>query len=179
MDDRFSFGTPAKRPAKLGAAPARRGLAVDPRLLLVVAGLAVAAVLAFVLLRGAGEAGRSAADAATAAVDTVGRAQDAAAQASIGRAVVAARTAFAEQGAFTTDTAALTAFDPSLTFTTGASTGPTSVAVTATADAFGVAVRSDSGSCWWARLDPAGSTTYGSGGTCTGRAALASNAASW
>jgi hypothetical protein len=132
-----------------------------------------------VFLRGAGEAGSQIADTRSDTVAQIDRAQDASAQASIGRAVVVARTLFAEQGTFETDPTELSAFDPSIRFTTGASTGPTSISYTASDSSFGIAVRSESGTCWWARADAAGGTTYGSGDTCTGESALAANAPGW
>ena len=44
---------------------------------------------------------------------------------------------------------------------------------------FGAAVRSESGTCWWAKIAADSVTTYGSGKPCTGIAALAASAASW
>jgi hypothetical protein len=180
VDGGFNFGQPAKRPAKLGGPRARRsGGTFDIRMVWVAAGLAVAAVLAFVFLRGAGEAGEQVADARSDTIAQVDRAQDVAAQASIGRALSVAGTIHAERGTFAIDPADLSAFDPSIHFTSGASTGPTSIAYHTTASAFGVAVRSGSGTCWWARSEGSGTTAYGSGGTCTGQAALAASDPSW
>jgi hypothetical protein len=142
-------------------------------------GLLVAGIAAFVLLRGAGEAGKQVAAARSDTVSAIDRAEDAAAQATIGQAVVAARTAWADAGAFPTDPTALTALEPSATFTNGASTGPTVVSVSIDPSIFAAAVRSASGTCWWVKLDAAGITTYGSGGTCTGEAARAADAPSW
>ncbi len=146
---------------------------------MVVAGLAVAGLAWFAFLRGADHAGKEIAAARSDTVAAVDRANDAAAQATIGRAVVAARTAWAEAGAFPTDAEASAAFEPSLTFTTGSSTGPDVVAMRADASTFSAAVRSASGTCWWVRLDAAGVTTYGSGTACTGQAAGGAAAPSW
>ena len=178
MDGGFNFGQPAKRPAKLGVARTpRTGAGFDVRIPLIAAGLVVAAVLAFVFLRGADEAGRQIADAQADAVAQVDRAQDVEAQVALGRAVVVVRTFYAEQGSF--EPAGLADFDPSVDFTPGASTGPTSIAYQSDGDAFGVAARSTSGTCWWVRGDAAGTTSYGSGDACTGRAALGANDPSW
>jgi hypothetical protein len=180
VDGGFNFGEPAKRPAKLGGPRGpRSGGSFDVRIVWVAAGLAVAAMLAFVFLRGAGEAGERIADARSDTVAQVDRAQDVAAQASIARALTVARTLYAEQGTFAADQATLTAFDPSIHFISGASTGPTSIAYRADGSSFGVAVRSASGTCWWAKAGGNGTTAYGSGGTCTGQAALAASDPSW
>jgi hypothetical protein len=178
MDGGFNFGEPAKRPAKLSATRMRHaGGAFDTRILLIPAGLIVAAVLAFVFLRGADEAGRRIADGQGDAVAQVARAQDVAAQAALGRAVVVVRTLYAEQGSF--EPAGLADFDPSIDFTPGASTGPTSIAYRSDGDAFGVAIRSASGTCWWTKGDSSGTTTYGSGEPCTGQAALGASQPAW
>lgn len=180
MDDRFTFGSPAKRPAKLGQPrPPGATTGFSPRVVLIAVGLVVAAIAALAVLRGAGEAGERIGDARSETAATIDRANDAAAQATLGRTVVVARTAWAEGGAFPTDPAALTAIEPSMRFTAGASTGPTSVAVHATTDAFAAAVRSRSGTCWWVTLDSSGTTAYGRGGTCTGAAAMGADAPSW
>ncbi|HZB01777.1 MAG TPA: hypothetical protein VE800_06685 [Actinomycetota bacterium] len=178
MDDGFNLGDPSKRPAKLSVArPPHRGEAFDARILLIPAGLVVAAVLAFVFLRGADEAGRRIADDQGGAVAQVARAQDVAAQAALGRAVVLVRTLYVEQGSF--EPAGLADLDASIDFTPGASTGPTSIAYRSDGDAFGVAVRSASGTCWWTRGDSSGTTTYGSGEPCTGQAALGASQPAW
>lgn len=180
MSDGFNYGEPARHPARLGVKRGARGSGpFDARIVWVGAGLVVAAVAAFVFLRGADDAGHRIADARSAELATVGRAQDVAAKTSVSRAVLAARTAFAEGGSFAIDEATLSGFDPTLHFTSAASTGPTSVGYEATASAFAVAIRSDSGTCWWARIDAGGVTSYGGGQPCTGRAALAANDPSW
>jgi len=179
MDGGFNFGEPAKRPAKLGGPRAPRTGSFDVRIVWVAAGLAVAAMLAFVFLRGAGEAGERIADAESNTVAQVDRAQDVAAQSSIVRALAVARTVYAEGGTFASDPATLSAFEPSIHFTSGESTGPTSVAYRADASSFGVAVRSESGTCWWAKAQGSGTTAYGSGGTCTGQAALTASDPAW
>jgi hypothetical protein len=141
--------------------------------------LIVAAGAAFVVLRSASVAGDRLAAIRSETVVAIDRANDAAARATLGRAIVVARTAWAEAGSFPTDPTALMAFDPSVRFTAGASTGPDLVATSTDASTFAAAVRSRSGACWWVKLDAAGVTTYGSGGTCTGQAAEAADAASW
>lgn len=70
------------------------------------------------------------------------------------------------------DAAALSASEPSLQFTDGASTGPGSVSVAATSDGPGavtLAARSSDGSCWFAWRAPDSGTWYGArtgGGPC-------------
>ena len=180
MDGGFNFGEPAKRPAKLGGPRGPRSRAsFDVRIVWAAAGLAVAAMLAFGFLRGAGEAGERIAEAESNTVAQVDRAEDVAAQSAIARAVIVARTIYAEQGAFASDPTTLSAFEPSIDLTSGESTGPTSIAYRANASAVGVAVRSASGTCWWAKAEGSGTTAYGSGATCTGQAALGASDPSW
>lgn len=180
MSDAFNFGSPAKRPAKLGTVQGRRVTAAfDARILLLSVGLILTAIVVFVVLRATGEAGSQVAGARSETMLAIDRASDAAAQGTLASAAVVAQTAWAEQGTFPSDPAALAAFDPSVRFTGGASTGPTSIAMSAEDAAFAAAVRSDSGTCWWVRLDAAGATTYGSGDTCTGQAAMSADAPTW
>ncbi len=180
MKDEFNFGEPAKHPARLGQPkPKHAGGSLDPRLVWIVAGLVVAGVLAFVFLRSADEAGKQIADSQTDAVSQIDRAYDAAAQGTMGRAVVVALSLHAERGSFTTDLATLSAYDPGLRFTSGPSRGPMTVSYAVDAAGFGAAVRSESGTCWWAKIAANSVTTYGSGKPCTGTAAMAASAASW
>ncbi|HET9672915.1 MAG TPA: hypothetical protein VFQ40_08735 [Actinomycetota bacterium] len=180
-DDRFNFGFPARRPARLGQPhPPRATTAFGPHHLLLAVGLGAAALVLFVVLRGAGRAGEEVGEARSETMVALDRANDAAAQATLGSAVVIARTAWAERGAFPTDPAGLSAFDASVRFTAGPSSGPTSVGMSVVDDeVFAAAVRSASGTCWWVKLNTSGGTTYGSGGTCTGDAAMAADAPSW
>jgi hypothetical protein len=180
MNDDFHFGEPAKRPARLGTRPpqpARRSF--DLRLLWIAAGLVVAAVIAFVFLSGADKAGKQIGDAQLDTVAQIDRAYDAAAQSTIGHAVVVAQTLHAESGSFTTDVATLSAYDPALRFTSGPSNDPTTVSYAVSGSQFGAAVRSESGTCWWVRIAASSVTTYGSGSTCTGNAAMAASAPNW
>lgn len=179
MSDEFHFGEPARHPPRLGKARPASSRPVDGRLIWVAAGLLVAGVLAFVFLRGADEAGRQIAETEGQAVGQIDRAYDAAAQGSLGRAVVVAQSLHAERGSFTTDLATLSAFDPSIAFTSGPSKGPSSISFATSDTSFAAAVRSESGTCWWVKVDASGVTTYGSGTTCTGRAATGASAASW
>lgn len=180
MNDEFHFGEHAKRPARLGGRrPRHAGSSFDPRLVWIVAGLVVAGVLAFVFLRSADEAGKQIADSQTDAISQVDRAYDASAQGTMGRAVVVALSLYAERGSFTTDLATLSAYDPGLRFTSGPSKGPRTVSYAVDAAGFGAAIRSESGTCWWARIASNSVTTYGSGKPCTGGAAMAASAASW
>jgi hypothetical protein len=180
MDDRFNFGEPARHPARLGD-PRRSRVpnTIDGRLMWIAAGLVVAGVLAFVFLRGADEAGTRIGRSNSEAVSQIERAHDSAAQATMRRAVVAARSLSAERGTFVTDAAALSGFDPGLRFTSGPSTDPTSISYAVDAARFGAAVRSESGTCWWITIDASSLTAYGNGMPCTGRAAMAASSPSW
>ena len=180
MNDDFQFGEHAKRPARLGGPPpqdARRSF--DLRWLWIAAGLVAAAVIAYVFLSGADEAGKEIGDARSDTVAQIDRAHDAAAQATIGHAVVVAQTLYAERGSFTTDLATLSAYDPSVRFTSGPSNRPATVSYAVSGSEFGAAVRSESGTCWWVKIAASSVTSYGSGTPCTGSAAMASSAPSW
>jgi hypothetical protein len=180
MSDEFNFGEPAKHPARLGRSKPRHSQrSFDPRLVWVAAGLVAAATLAFVLLRSADEAGHQLGDANEQAVSEIDRANDAAAQGTLGRAAVVAQTLHAEQGTFTADLATLSGFDPGLHLTSGPSGDAMTVSYAAGPNGFGAAVESDSGTCWWLSLDGDGVTSYGSGTPCTGQAAMAASDPSW
>jgi len=180
MNDEFVFGEPSKHPARLGRSkPHRVGSSFGPKLVWIVAGLVVAGALAFVFLRGADEAGTQLASSQSEAVSQIDRAHDAAAQGTMGRAVVVVLSLYAENSSFTSDPASLSAYDPELGFTSGPSTDPMTISYSAGADAFGAAVMSESGACWWARIDRNSVTTYGSGAPCTGSAAIAASDPSW
>lgn len=180
MNDEFVFGEPAKRPARLGESKSQRARAsLGPRFAWIVAGLVVAAALAFVFLRSADEAGKQIADSRSQAISQIDRAYDAAAQGTIGRAAMVALSLYAERGSFSTDLAALSAYDPELRFVSGPSNDPTTISYATDASGFGAALRSESGTCWWAKIDTNSVTTYGSGSPCTGSAAMAASAPSW
>jgi hypothetical protein len=180
MTDEFQFGEPAKHPARLGGPRPPRATGSFPfKLVGVVACLLVAAAAVFVFLRGADEAGKEIAGARSGTLAQVDRAHDAAAQGTVGRAVVVAQTLYAEQGTFTTDLPTLSAFDPGLRFTSGPSTSPETVSYAVSGTEFAAAVRSESGACWWVKIDVSSKTSYGSGATCTGTAALAASSPSW
>lgn len=180
VSDEFNFGEPARRSPRLGGSKPHDGRsALNPTLLWIAAGLVVAAVAAYVFLGGADEAGKQIAASETRAVSQIDTAHDAAAQGTMGRAVVVALSLYAERGSFTTDLATLSAYDPGLRFTSGASADPLTISYAVNAESFGAAVRSGSGTCWWARVGADSVTTYGSGKPCTGSAAMAASAASW
>jgi hypothetical protein len=180
MDDGFNFGQPAKRRARLSGPKLQHERSTfNPKLVWIAAGLVVAGVLAFVFLRSADEAGKQIADSETHAVSQIDKAYDAAAQGTMGRATVVALSLYAERGSFTTDLATLSAYDPGLRFTSGPSRDATTISYAVSAGNFGAAVRSESGTCWWAKIGTDSVTTYGSGTPCTGSAAMAASATSW
>ena len=176
MDD-LGFGEPSRRAARLDEPKPRHARSrLDGRLVwLLVAALVVAGVSTFVFVTGDDE---PAADPASAA-SPVDRALDSAAKSTIGRAVVVAQTLHAERGSFPSDAAILSAMDPTLTFTAEPSGDPLSVSYAVGEEGFAAAVRSASGTCWWVRVDPSGATSYGSGSTCTGEAAMAASEPAW
>jgi hypothetical protein len=180
MSDEFHFGERARRPARLGGLRKQRAKgSFNFRVLWIVAGLTAAAVVGFVVLSGADEAGTQIADAESDTVAQIDTAHDAAAQGTVGRAVVAAQSLHAENGTFPDDPATLSSYDPGLSFTSQSSNDPSTVSYAVSGSEFGAAVRSESGRCWWVRIDAGGVRTYGSGSECTGSAAMAAAAPSW
>src|SRR5688572_27685789 len=103
-------------------------------------------------LRSAYEAGKQIADSQADTVYQIDRAYDAAAQGTMGRAVVVALSLHAERGSFTTDLATLSAYDPGLRFTSGPSKDPMTISYAVDAAGFGAAVRAESGTCGWATI---------------------------
>ena len=115
-------------------------------------------------LSSADEAGKQIADAQSETVAQIDRAYDAAAQGTIGRAVVVAQSLHAEQGSFTTDLATLSALrSRAPVHVRSVRTAPTTVSYAVSGSEFGAAVRSESGTCWWVKIDASSVTTYGSG----------------
>jgi type IV pilus assembly protein PilA len=117
------------------------------------------------------------------------RAQDRAAQSSLRNALVAAKTAYTDNGDYSgATTSGLTAIEPSLQYVAAgtASTGPTQISVSITASGsvpdavWSGASLSESGTCFWIKDNATGpGTRYGSGATCTGTAAVAAAATKW
>jgi len=114
------------------------------------------------------------------------RAQNRAAQSSLRNALVAAKTAYTDDGDYLgADTAAeLDLIEPSLSYLGAAvpSTGPTavSVAVNAGGNLWSGAALSDSGDCFWIADDANGpGTTYDVGGACTGTGAQGAAGTTW
>jgi type IV pilus assembly protein PilA len=121
------------------------------------------------------------------------RAQNRAAQSGLRNALAAAKTAFTDNDDYSAaTTSGLTAIEPSLTFQTAASTGPTQVSITdggyddnSTDDAWAAASMSDSGTCYFIddhSTDPGAGTFYGSTTTaanCTGTQAQNQTGTSW
>jgi hypothetical protein len=185
MDDSFSFGKPARRPVGGIKAPrVRRPAAPSSRagggrvILLVLVGIvavvAIAGYMAF--MRNSGE---QVASADRTAISQVGAAKDVDAKLAAQQAATAVQELYAEQGSFGAITpGALKNFEPSSSYTASASTGPRVVSVSSSSAGVGLAVRSDSGTCFFARFTTSG-ITYGTGTTCTGAAAMSAGATSW
>ena len=97
-------------------------------------------------------------------INAIDPAQDAQAQNNLQLAVVAARTAFTDTVSFQGANAAkLAQVEPSLQYTSAASTGPSMVSVLPEdANHWAAAVLSDSGTCFYVVVDGAGTTRDGS-----------------
>jgi len=76
-------------------------------------------------------------------------------------------------------TAALAAIRPDLMFVDGESTAPSIVSVYTGAAGWAAAVHGANDACFWVAVTPAGQSRYGTGGACTGMAALAADSPGW
>jgi hypothetical protein len=196
MDDSFSIGqTPKKRRGRVEAPPrhaapgppasgrpfqhpshARKGSIEQTRLILGGIGLVVVAIVIWGFMHFMASSGE---EAATGEGQAIGRAQDVQAQLTGTSAIQSVEALYAQNASFETITPqALKAFEPTFTYTDGESTGPNTVAVKATSQGVGLAVRSESGTCLYAHV-AAAAVTYGSGAACTGAAALDATSPAW
>ena len=173
--DEFNFGSPARRGPQLR---------LDPRIVMAAAGLLVVALVGVGFLRFVSRSGHEVASDQTTVVKQIDHAKDAVAESSLRNALAAASVAFTDTQSFSgAGPAELSLLEPSLTWVDGPSTGSTVVSVANTDTAWAAAALSDSGTCFWIKRDLGAGlsgTAYGSGATCTGRAALAgASAPSW
>jgi len=153
---------------------------LDPRLLVAVGVLLAAGLAVYGFLTFVSKGGHEVAEAQVSAVQQVDHGQDAAAQTTLQGAMAAAKTVFLELSSYQGATpAALAEVEPSLTYTDGPSPALPTISVASTPTAVGLAVMSASGTCFYMKDDATAGTTYGSGTTCTGVAALGAAAASW
>jgi hypothetical protein len=186
MDESFAFGKRARRTPAI-----KRSRSTGPRssgasqragigrvAALVVGGIVVVVAIAgyMTFIRSSGE--QIASDERT-AISQIGTAKDVQAKMTAQQAASAVQQLYAEQGSYNAITpGALHNFEPSSTYTGGASSGPNAVSVASSANGVGLAVRSESGTCFLERFS-AGGVTYGTGTTCTGQAAMSATAAGW
>jgi len=186
MDDSFSFGTPSKGRTRSYNEPehtpkhARPARSIErSRLVLGVGALVAAAALVWGFLHFMAGAGNEIASDQQRVVDQIGNVQDVQAQLTGTQAIRAVQTLYAQDGSLGAVTPqALKAFEPAFTYTTSASTDPNTVSVASSSSGVGLAVMSASGTCLYAHVG-ATATTYGSGSTCTGEAALDASAPAW
>jgi hypothetical protein len=168
--DSFTYGKAARQGPNLGR-----------KSVYVALGALLAAALAWAILgmtRTGGEAVVRNVKDTTRQVDTAGDVQ---AQANLRLALSAATTTFMDGGSFSSaGPVELAALEPSFTYVDGSrpSTGPEVISVEATDQAWGAAVMSSSGTCFFIRS--VGTTqAYGSGDPCTGEAAMGATGASF
>ena len=114
------------------------------------------------------------------------RAQNRAAQASLRNALVAAKSIYTDTQSYATAESGATglpAVEPSLTYKAKgvASTGQNDISADGSTNAgqWAGAALSASGTCFWIKDNVSSGTTYGTGPTCTGTAALAAAGTSW
>lgn len=180
--DGFSFGRPAKgRTLRAGKRP-RAGLAASKlgKPVMVAGGLVVAAALAFGLFQVVKGGGEAVADDTATDLHQADTARDAEAQVTVRNAQLAAKVAFTESNSYADATPeALAKIEPSFRYVSGASTGPSVVSVAATPTGVGLAVMSQTGTCFYVHLSGVGVDAYGSGKQCTGSAALSATGTSF
>lgn len=169
--DEFNFGPPGRNRPQTG---------IDPRLLMVVGGLLAAALAVFVFLTFVSKGGSEVAAAQVTTVQQIDHSQDAAAQMSLRNALTAAKVLFTETGSYDGVTPAdLAGIESGLTFTDGPSVDIMTVSVATQGGRIGLAALSPSGTCFYVKDDPTTGSSYGSGPTCAGTAALSAAAPSW
>ena len=183
MDESFAFGKPSRKRALPAArrpkAPKADAGSGRGRIVLVVAaGVIVVVLIAgyMTFMKGSGE---QIASAEQTAISQIGAAKDVEAQTTEQQAITAVQELYAEQGSVDGITvAALKHFEPAYSYTDSSSTGPKVIAVGSSSSGVGLAVLSQSGTCFYLHI-AASSVRYGTGTTCTGSAALTASAASW
>jgi hypothetical protein len=168
--DSFNFGKPTRSRAQLGART------------LVLVGAVIAALLVILVafLQFASSGGAAVASAQVTTAQQVNTAEDLQAKANARTAEGAASAAYQSSGGFSTvGPQQLSILDPTLTYTTGPSTGVSVVSVASTPAAWAAAVLGPSGTCYWVKLDVITVPHYGTGSTCTGAAAMAASRSNW
>src|SRR5262245_16864937 len=182
MDDSFAFGKPSRRPTPIKRARVPKPRSAEPSgrpgvgrvVVLVVGGIVAVLVIAGAMAFFRSSGNEIASDERT-AVSQIGAASDVDAKMTAQEAATAVQQLYAEQGSFAAVTpAALKRFEPTFSYTGSASTGPKVVSVSSSANGIGLAVLSDSGTCFYQRFTAAGSA-QATGTTCTGAAALAAS----
>jgi hypothetical protein len=169
--DEFNFGPPGRRRPQIG---------IDPRLLVVVGALLIAALAVFGFLTFVSTGGREAAGGQVTAVEQIDHSQDALAQSTLRNAMVAAKTLYADAGTYDgLGPADLAGIEPSLTYTDGPSADAQTVSVVMQGNVAALAAMSPPGTCFYIRDDAVGGVTFGSGTECTGQAAMTAAAPSW
>jgi hypothetical protein len=164
--DEFNFGQPGRRTPQVS---------LNPKVLMVVGGLLVAALAVFVFLSFVSKSGHDVAESQVSAVQQVDLSQDRDAQSSLRNAAVAAKVLYIDASTYDGMTPAdLASAEPGLTYTDGPSLDTMTVSVAVRAGRIGLAAFSPSGTCFYLVDDPMTGTLYGSGSTCTGAAALSS-----
>ncbi len=185
MDDSFAFGKPSRKRA-LPAARRPKAPDVDAgsgrgRIVVLVAAGVVVVLLVVGLMTFMKGSGEQIASGERSVISQIGAAKDVEAQTTEQQAISAVQELYAEQGSFDGVTvAALKHFEPAFSYTDNSSTGPKVIAVGSSSSGVGLAVLSQSGTCFYLHI-AASSVRYGTGTgtTCTGTAALSASATSW
>jgi hypothetical protein len=191
MDDSFSFGGRKKhrssirprRPRRSAPDPppkhaaSRRKLSIDGhRIAFGAIGLVLAAasIWGFLHLEGSDTSGDASGTGAP-----LGSTADIQAKQTAASAVETVQSLYASKASFATVTPReLRATGSAAGYSARASTAADTVSVASTAEGVGIAVRSSSGTCFYAHIIPSG-ITYGTGSPCTGEAALKAAAPAW
>jgi hypothetical protein len=174
--DEFHFGKPGRRGPQVS---------LDPRLFLLLGGLVAVVALVVVFMNFMSKSGHEVADSQATVIQQVDHTRDVQAKQNLQSALLSAKVYFNQNpsgaaGYEGLTPASLADVEPSLQYTDGPSPSVTTVSVAATADTVALAIEAPSGTCFYARDSATTGTTYGSGTTCTGQAALTgATAASW
>jgi hypothetical protein len=162
--DSFTYGKAARQGPNFGRKP-----------LYVVLGVLVEAGVAWAGIGVVKAGGDAVAEHAKTTTKQVGTAGDVQAQANLKLVLSAATTAFMDGNSYTSSgPTELEALQPDFTYLAGnqPSTGPSVISIEATTQAWGGAVLSSSGTCFYIRSVGA-TQAYGHGDICTGEAAMA------
>jgi hypothetical protein len=162
-------------------AVSRSGGGLGTKRLLIIGGLLIVGAVVFGFMKFLSSSGKEIGADNQQIIGQIDTGKDRDAQMGARNALIASKVIFVDDGSYSgVDPASLSQVEPALRYTTGPSTGATSVSVSAAANQIGIAVSAGK-TCWYLVDSPGGGTKYGSGtGPCTGAVAIrVAKAPSW